>query len=76
MEGICEDTSRLVVSTMVSIQKAIEFIAKRSMRIAVLVGRRDIATSKGTDYMKTGNQNLVVNLPQQAHSATHNNLIF
>ena len=58
MEGICEDTSRLVVSTMVSIQKSIEFVAKRSMRtrarvntrtgvdtgIVVLVGWRDIAT--------------------------------
>ena len=61
MEGICEDTSRLVVSTMVSIQKSIEFVAKRRMRtrarvntrtgvdtgIVVLVGWRDIATSKG-----------------------------
>ena len=85
MEGICEDTSRLVVSTMVSIQKSIEFVAKRRMRTRARVNTRTgvdtgvtpvswcwwggetLQLPKG-DYIKTGNQNLVVNLPKQKHT--------
>ncbi len=75
MEGICEDTSRLAVSTMVSIQKSIEFIAKRRMRIAVLVGA---ARHCNFEVQRDGlHENRKPKLGcELTETSTHNNLIF